>query len=129
MIPSLIITSLLIVLVMKLWSMTNDVRKIKEELILPKSEDNLIIKAQLKVLDGEKEEAYRLYQQAFHLSLILFFNELEKKLSKHKDEDWEKGFNGILNYYSEQVERLGNYTIEAQEFETYQKMASLIGKL
>lgn len=114
---------------MKLWLMTNDVRRIKEELTLPKQEDNLIIKAQLKVLDGEKEEAYRLYQQAFHLSLIFFFNELEKKPSKHKNEDWEKGFNGILDYYSEQVERLGNYTIEAQEFETYQKMASLIGKL
>lgn len=66
-----------IILFFKLWEMTNDVKKISLK-HSPSKEDELIDEAQLLCLDGEKENAFKCYKQAF------FYNRQIKKFPTEK---------------------------------------------
>lgn len=80
------LAAVVVMLTIKLWIMTGDVRKIQQQLAEPQTENRKIIEAQLKALEGKSEEAYALYKEAYYYSLVLFFNELETKAGKQRNE-------------------------------------------
>lgn len=77
-----LITAVQVILIIKIWMMTSDVRKIQQKLYEPQAENRKIAEAQLKVLEGKTEEAYALYKEAYYYSVVTFFNELENKKSE-----------------------------------------------
>lgn len=120
-----LITAVQVILIIKIWMMTGDVRKIRQKLNEPQAENRKITEAQLKALEGKTEEAYTLYKEAF-------FNELENKNLKDteaKEKAWEEGFNEIVSYYSGQISRLGNYKLPEEALYTYAQISARIGKL
>lgn len=56
------LAAVVVMLTIKLWIMTGDVRKIQQQLAEPQTENRKIIEAQLKALEGKSEEAYALYK-------------------------------------------------------------------
>lgn len=126
------ITAVQVILIIKICMMTGDVRKIRQKLNEPQTENRKITEAQLKALEGKTEEAYALYKEAYNYSAVTFFNELENrnlKDTKAKEEAWEKGFNEIVSYYSGQISRLGNYKLPEEVLYTYSQISARIGKL
>ena len=90
-----LITAVQVILIIKIWMMTGDVRKIRQKLNEPQAENRKITEAQLKALEGKTEEAYTLYKEAYYYSVVTFFNELENKNLKDteaKEKAWEEGF-------------------------------------
>lgn len=123
-----LITAVQVILIIKIWMMTGDVRKIRQKL----NEHRKITEAQLKALEGKTEEAYTLYKEAYYYSVVTFFNELENKNLKDteaKEKAWEEGFNEIVSYYSGQISRLGNYKLPEEALYTYAQISARIGKL
>ena len=121
-----LITAVQVILIIKIWMMTGDVRKIRQKLNEPQAENRKITEAQLKALEGKTEEAYTLYKE------VTFFNELENKNLKDteaKEKAWEEGFNEIVSYYSGQISRLGNYKLPEEALYTYAQISARIGKL
>ncbi len=126
------LAAVVVMLTIKLWIMTGDVRKIQQQLAEPQTENRKIIEAQLKALEGKSEEAYALYKEAYYYSLVLFFNELENKKpasNEMKEKLWKEGFHRITSYYSIQVKRLGNYSLPVDNMGTYAQISARIGKL
>lgn len=120
-----LITAVQVILIIKIWMMTGDVRKIRQKLNEPQAENRKITEAQLKALEGKTEEAY-------YYSVVTFFNELENKNLKDteaKEKAWEEGFNEIVSYYSGQISRLGNYKLPEEALYTYAQISARIGKL
>ena len=69
-----LITAVQVILIIKIWMMTGDVRKIRQKLNEPQAENRKITEAQLKALEGKTEEAYTLYTlipQHFDLTLFI----------------------------------------------------------
>ena len=127
-----LITAVQVILIIKIWMMTSDVRKIQQKLYEPQAENRKITEAQLKALEGKTEEAYTLYKEAYYYSVVTFFNELENKNLKDteaKEKAWEEGFNEIVSYYSGQISRLGNYKLPEEALYTYAQISARIGKL
>lgn len=130
-----LITAVQVILIIKIWMMTSDVRKIRQKLNEPQAENRKITEAQLKALEGKTEEAYALYKEAYYsyyYSVVTFFNELENKNLKDteaKEKAWEEGFNEIVSYYSGQISRLGNYKLPEEALYTYAQISARIGKL
>jgi hypothetical protein len=52
-----LITAVQVILIIKIWMMTGDVRKIRQKLNEPQAENRKITEAQLKALEGKTEEA------------------------------------------------------------------------
>lgn len=124
-----LITAVQVILIIKIWMMTGDVRKIRQKLNEPQAENRKITEAQLKALEGKTEEAYK---EAYYYSVVTFFNELENKNLKDteaKEKAWEEGFNEIVSYYSGQISRLGNYKLPEEALYTYAQISARIGKL
>ena len=53
-----LITAVQVILIIKIWMMTGDVRKIRQKLNEPQAENRKITEAQLKVLEGKTEEVF-----------------------------------------------------------------------
>ncbi len=131
----LIFGVLQIILFFKVWGMTNDVKKMKERLEKDQSnEDSIIIEAQSKVLEGDKEKAYKLYQKAFYLSIVDLYN---KTVDAYGDEDrdnydrdtyYENQFTLIDNYYSKRINKI-NMSMDTVRFNSFKKTNTLISKL
>ncbi|WP_196039576.1 hypothetical protein [Bacteroides nordii] len=124
-----------IILFFKIWGMTNNINKIKEELELrPKMDDQLITEAQLKALNGEKDQAFRLYQQAFHKNVIEVFNKTINEYGeednmdyKERNEYYQLEYNKVGKYFSKRVRKLG-LELELDKFNSYDKTYSIICK-
>lgn len=124
-----------IILFFKIWGMTNNVNQIKKELELrPKMDDQLIIEAQLKALNGEKEQAFRLYQQAFHKNVIEVFNKTINEYGeednmdyKERNEYYQLEYNRVGKYFSKRVGKLG-LKLDFDKFNSYDKTYSIICK-
>lgn len=124
-----------IILFFKMWGMTNDVNKIKEKLeTQPEMEDLLITEAQINALNGSKEEAFNLYQKAFHKNVIQLLN---KTINEYGDEDnmgyvernqyYQTNYKKIVKYFSKRVSKLG-MSLETTKFDSYEKTYSIICK-
>lgn len=124
-----------IILFFKIWGMTNNINKIKEELELrPKMDDQLITEAQLKALNGEKDQAFRLYQQASHKNVIEVFNKTINEYGeednmdyKERNEYYQLEYNKVGKYFSKRVRKLG-LELELDKFNSYDKTYSIICK-
>lgn len=124
-----------IILFFKIWGMTNNINKIKEELELrPKMDGQLITEAQLKALNGEKDQAFRLYQQAFHKNVIEVFNKTINEYGeednmdyKERNEYYQLEYNKVGKYFSKRVRKLG-LELELDKFNSYDKTYSIICK-
>ncbi len=124
-----------IILFFKIWGMTNNINKIKEELELrPKMDAQLITEAQLKALNGEKDQAFRLYQQAFHKNVIEVFNKTINEYGeednmdyKERNEYYQLEYNKVGKYFSKRVRKLG-LELELDKFNSYDKTYSIICK-
>lgn len=125
-----------IILFFKMWGMTNDVDQIKNKLELqPEVEDEIIMEAQIKALNGEKEEAFKLYQKAFHKNIIELLN---KTIKEYGDEDnmnyiprdqyYSSEYTKIIKYYSKRIEKLG-MELKTEKFDSYGKIHAYICKL
>lgn len=90
-----------IILFFKLWEMTNDVKKISLK-HSPSKEDELIDEAQLLCLDGEKENAFKCYKQAFFISISELYNNISQKynvaLKEDRKEIWESNYPNIVRF-------------------------------
>lgn len=51
-----LITAVQVILIIKIWMMTSDVRKIRQKLNEPQAENRKITEAQLKALEGKIED-------------------------------------------------------------------------
>lgn len=131
----LIFGVLQIILFFKIWGMTNDVNKIKEKLATqPEMEDLLITEAQINALNGSKEEAFNLYQKAFHKNIIQLFNKTINEYGDENNLDYEarneyykSNYNKIVKYFSKRVSKLG-MNLETTKFDSYEKTYSIICK-
>lgn len=125
-----------LILFFKLWGMTNNVKKIKEKLKEnPKQQDAVITEAQIKTLEGKKEEAFELYQKAFYLSVIGLYNRTVAEYGnedddyQRRDEFYMQEYKEIAAYYSKRIGKLGYSNFQADKFDAYQKVNQLICKL
>lgn len=124
-----------IILFFKMWGMTSDVDKIKDKIEQqPKSEDAVIIEAQLKTLKGDKEEAFVLYQKAFYLSVIELYEKTigiygEEEDYQSKHEYYENQYSTIVKYYSKRVSKLGGFNLEIEKYNSFKKVDAMICKL
>ena len=70
-----LITAVQVILIIKIWMMTGDVRKIRqkhERTTKPKTDK--ITEAQLKALEGKiKKKLIPLYKEAYYYSVVTFF--------------------------------------------------------
>lgn len=123
-----LITAVQVILIIKIWMMTGDVRKIRQKLNEPQAENRKITEAQLKALEGKTEEAYTLYKEAYYYSVVTLENK-NLKDTEAKEKAWEEGFNEIVSYYSGQISRLGNYKLPEEALYTYAQISARIGKL
>lgn len=131
----LIFGVLQIILFFKIWGMTNDVNKIKEKLATqPEMEDLLITEAQINALNGSKEEAFNLYQKAFHKNVIELFNKTINEYGDENNLDYEarneyykSNYNKIVKYFSKRVSKLG-MKLDIEKFDSYEKTYSIICK-
>lgn len=108
----LIFGVLQIVLFFKVWSMTNNVKKIRNKIEQPPKQKELLIKeAQIKTLNGEPEEAFKLYQKAFYLAVIELYNTTindfgnEENDYPDRDEYYAKHYSSIVKYYSKRIKK------------------------
>ena len=122
-----------IILFFKIWRMTNNVNCIKQKLeIQPEAEDILIIGAQVKALNGDKEKAFELYQEAFYKNVIELFN---KTINKYGDEDsvsyeerdryYQTEYEKVVRYFNKRTDKLG-MQLNVAKFDSYKKVHSLI---
>lgn len=125
-----------IILFFKMWGMTNDVDKIKNKLLSSNDDNKVIIDAQIKALDGKVKEAFDLYKQAFFLNVIELYNQTieqyggEDDLSnKEKNDYWETQFSRTAKYFIKKVNKLGEYKLDVDKYNTYEKVHSFINKL
>ena len=124
-----------IILFFKMWGMTNDVNNIKKKLeIQPESEDLLITEAQIKALNGDKIEAFDLYQKAFHKNVIELFNKTIKEYGdednlsyKERNEYYKSEYNKVVKYFSKRIEKLG-LELKSDKFDSYEKTYFIICK-
>lgn len=125
-----------IILFFKMWGMTNDVDKIKNKILSSNDDNNVIIDAQIRALDGKAKEAFDLYKQAFFLNVIELYNQTieqyggEDDLSnKQKNEYWETQYLRTTKYYIKRIHKLGDYKLDIEKYNTYEKIHSFISKL
>lgn len=134
----LIFGVLQIILFFKVWGMTNDVNRIKKKLeIQPEDEDNIISESQIKVLNGEKEKAFDLYQKAFYKSIIELFNKTISEYGEEEDKDdisyearneyYQTEYNKIVKYFIKRTNKL-EIELDTVKFDSYEKVHSLICK-
>ena len=74
-----LITAVQVILIIKIWMMTGDVRKIRQKLNEPQAENRKITEAQLKSSGRKNRRSLYLYKEAYYYSVVTFFNELENK--------------------------------------------------
>lgn len=125
-----------IILFFKMWGMTNDINKIKNKFLVINDENKVITQAQTKALDGMKGEAFDLYKYAFFLNVIELYNQTveqfgsEDDLSNNKkNEYWEKQFSRTARYFTKRIAKLGEYKLDIDKYNTYEKVHSLISKI
>lgn len=122
-----------IILFFKIWGMTNDVNKIKEKLeVQPEIEDQIITDAQIKALNGDKKEAFELYQKAFYKSVIELFNKTIKEYGdednmnyKERNEYYQIEYKKVVAYFSKRIAKLG-LELDTAKFDAYEKVYSII---
>lgn len=112
-----------------MWGMTNDVDKIKNKILSSNDDNNIIIDAQIKTLDGKGKEAFDLYKQAFFLNVIEQYGGEDDLSNKQKNEYWETQYLRTAKYYIKRVHKLGDYKLDIEKYNTYEKIHSFIGKL
>lgn len=132
----LVITGVLqVILFFKIWIMTNDVKIIKESLdIEPEiKEDQLIVEAQIKALNGDKE-AFDLYLKAFHRDVVALYNTLSRQygdveIFNPRDEQYAIEYSQIVNYFSKRIEKLGMKLPSTEKYDSFQKINAIISKI
>lgn len=118
-----------IILFFKIWGMTNNVSKIKRGL---KKDDTLIIEAQVKALDGLHNEAFKLYEKSFYMSIRELYQKTERCYPgedvscEDRDRFWSYEYQKIVAYYDKRIKKLGTYDLQANRFDTYEKIHSYI---
>lgn len=123
-----------IVLFFKIWLMTNDVSSIKKGL---RKDDSLIIEAQVKALDGFSDDAFELYKKSFYISVIELYGKFtgdsygneDNIANEFKNNDWSEEYQKIVAYYEKRIKKLGEYDLQVDRFDTYEKIHSYICKL
>ena len=120
----LFILSLAIVTCFKLWILCSDVRRIRQRSDASRMETERVLQAQQKALEGNREEAFRLYEEAFRISVVHFYNQCACR--KRPEQLWNKGYTEIAEYYIGQVRLLGGYVLDTSRFDSYEKVSAMI---
>ena len=117
-----------IILFFKLWEMTNDVKKISLK-HSPSKEDELIDEAQLLCLDGEKENAFKCYKQAFFISISELYNNISQKynvaLKEDRKEIWESNYPNIVRFFSKRMIPTG-FSLNFEEYDSFDKVDKIL---
>lgn len=129
----LIFGVLQIFLFFKMWGMTNDVRKIRNNLNKISQKTNMILlEAQMCAMKGEKEKSYELYMESFHKSVIDLFEESISKFGdkdnleyEYRNEFYKDQYKKIIKYYNRRIEKLG-MKLDSEKFDSYEKIYSYI---
>ena len=117
-----------IILFFKLWEMTNDVKKISLK-HSPSKEDELIDEAQLLCLDGEKENAFKCYKQAFFISISELYTNISQKynvaLKEDRKEIWESNYPNIVRFFSKRMIPTG-FSLNFEEYDSFDKVDKIL---
>lgn len=117
-----------IILFFKLWEMTNDVKKISLK-HSPSKQDELIDEAQLLCLDGEKENAFKCYKQAFFISISELYNNISQKynvaLKEDRKEIWESNYPNIVRFFSKRMIPTG-FSLNFEEYDSFDKVDKIL---
>ena len=117
-----------IILFFKLWEMTNDVKKISLK-HSPSKEDELIDEAQLLCLDGEKENAFKCYKQAFFISISELYNNISQKynvaLKEDRKEIWQSNYPNIVRFFSKRMIPTG-FSLNFEEYDSFDKVDKIL---
>ena len=117
-----------IILFFKLWEMTNDVKKISLK-HSPSKEDELIDEAKLLCLDGEKENAFKCYKQAFFISISELYNNISQKynvaLKEDRKEIWESNYPNIVRFFSKRMIPTG-FSLNFEEYDSFDKVDKIL---
>ena len=117
-----------IILFFKLWEMTNDVKKISLK-HSPSKEDELIDEAQLLCIDGEKENAFKCYKQAFFISISELYNNISQKynvaLKEDRKEIWESNYPNIVRFFSKRMIPTG-FSLNFEEYDSFDKVDKIL---
>ena len=108
--------------------MTNDVKKISLK-HSPSKEDELIDEAQLLCLDGEKENAFKCYKQAFFISISELYNNISQKynvaLKEDRKEIWESNYPNIVRFCSKRMIPTG-FSLNFEEYDSFDKVDKIL---
>lgn len=118
-----------IILFFKMWIMTSDVSKIKEVIQLPvKRETEIIYEAQLKTLNGEKNEAFNLYQKAFLIEIIDLYQTVNAITNPYSDknEAYKKEYENIAKKYTNIAKNL-SMSLDIEKYNSLSKVRFFIG--
>lgn len=114
-----------IILFFKLWGMTNDVKKIKQQ--RDDSEiNNLINEAQIHSLKGDKEKATQLYKSAFYVSLSHLYNEAKEGNPTWASEYWGKNYPNLEKFYHKKIST--DISLDFAKYDSYDKIEELLNK-
>lgn len=90
-----------IILFFKIWGMTNDVRKIKEQFTNEKD----INEATVLFIKGDKELSYKKLYNAFLHEIVIASH---STWTDNPEEDYKSDFKKIINRYKPMFEKLGH---------------------
>jgi hypothetical protein len=112
-----------IVLLFKVWEMTNDVRQIKEK--QERHDINELIKeAQASKLKGDEEKAIELYEKAFFSSISHLYNEVIGGYPTWAAECWSKRYPKIVRYY--QTRKISSdFTLDFNKYDSLDKVKNM----
>lgn len=114
-----------IILFFKIWGMTNDVKKIRQQ--RDNSEiNNLINEAQIHSLKGDKEKATQLYKNAFYASLSHLYNEAREGNPTWASEYWGKNYPNLVKFYHKKIST--DISLDFAKYDSYDKIKELLSK-
>lgn len=111
-----------IILFFKLWGMTNDVEDIKKIISSPDESD--LERAQVEVLLGNYETAFKIYNRCFIIEAVKLFND-----SGNIDYYFKENYKILVNKYQKYIDNSnGLYSIDYDKYNSIEKFKKLLSR-
>lgn len=117
-----------IILFFKFWKMTEDIKRIKSNLV--DGADASIDTAKKEIMLGNNEKAFEIYNKCFITDITEIYNKEEVYVQGKYGVDkvkYEDSYQNVCKKYQKELSRLGSqYSIDYSRFDTVEKMNAII---
>ncbi|MFS3119283.1 hypothetical protein [Bacteroides xylanisolvens] len=116
-----------IILFFKLWGMTSNVKRIKDNII--NGTDVSFESAKKELLAGNSDKAFEIYNRCFINDIFVIYKEVTagEMSDKYITEEYISKYQDKCNLYKKELSKLGgNYSIDFSRFDTVDKLRSIL---